>query len=85
MTLMTEEQKGTYLAGLAREKQGYEARLAVVADALAGLGDPEKDTPDAKVRRQQFLNQQETLQGRIEQVDAEAKRVRSLKAKRAEG
>jgi hypothetical protein len=57
----SEEQRDGYLDGLAHEKEGYEARLAVAQEGL-----PER------------LDEAQ-LQSRIDQVDAEIKRVQGVK------
>lgn len=82
MQLMTEEQKGSYLEALATERKGYEARLVGVAGDLDRVGD-DPATPDGKVRRQELLNMRDCLQGRLDQVAAELKRVKGLRAARA--
>lgn len=85
MTEMTVEQKGAYLEALAHERTGYEHSLAVARERLEQIPDGDAATPADVTARAHALEAVALYEQQIADVDAEIKRAKGAKARRAQG
>lgn len=83
---MTTDQTDAYTAALARERAGYDHRLAVATEALDALGDPADEEPEAtRIARVRAQAEVERATARATGVDEAIDRLKIRGAKRPRG